>query len=370
MRIVQIHWGSQYLLGGVERTCQRIAEMAVQAGHDILTVGIETASLSPYKVALAGKFIGIPFPNFNHHPNKRKLEQYFSCLASIFALYGEVVFSWGSQSFPACYFKPSVVRLANPFSWTPELSRTNWLRHATRILIQTEAGRKFISNHSPEAKKRVRVIPQGIIIPQNVRALNRPARHVLCVAPFESKKKDIPFLIQSFRNVVDRFPDATLTLAGRGNVDACMRAVNEHYLQKHVHFLRQEHASNWDRDLDTAYRKADIFAMHTLKETFGIVYLEAMAYGLPIVTVQDYSTPQGQVIQEVVGDNGVGVISNLFDLNGFSSNIIHLMKDFDMARRFSAAGINRARSQYDWRRLINGYLDVFGEASAQKNNSR
>jgi glycosyltransferase involved in cell wall biosynthesis len=122
--------------------------------------------------------------------------------------------------------------------------------------------------------------------------------------------------------------------------------------------------------LNTTYRKADIFAMHTLRETFGIVYLEAMAYGLPIVTVQDYSTPQGQVIQEVFGDNEVGVISNLYDLSGFSKNIIQLMMDFDMAKKFSTSGIKRAIRQYDWRRLINGYIDVFGEALVQKNNSR
>ena len=65
---------------------------------------------------------------------------------------------------------------------------------------------------------------------------------------------------------------------------------------------------------------ADIFAMHSLEEPFGLVYLEAMVMGLPVVGLATGGTP------EVVLDGVTGLLSEGGDTERFTSNLLRLTR--------------------------------------------
>jgi len=101
-------------------------------------------------------------------------------------------------------------------------------------------------------------------------------------------EKNIAFLVQMFREVLRRVPQAVLVIAGEGPARAALQAqVASLGLARHVHF-----AGYLDRDtmLLDCYAAADVFVFASRTETQGLVLLEAMAQGAPVVSTAELGT--------------------------------------------------------------------------------
>lgn len=107
--------------------------------------------------------------------------------------------------------------------------------------------------------------------------------------------KNLELLLRSFRDVVSRHPDTVLEIGGYGvERENLEQLSHELGLSKCVSFLgvlTREEA----RD---AYHRTHAFVLPTQWETFGVVFIEAMASGLPIVTTLS-GGPQDIVTEEV-----------------------------------------------------------------------
>jgi len=103
-----------------------------------------------------------------------------------------------------------------------------------------------------------------------------------------AREKNIDLLIDMFPQVLDHHPDAILLIAGEGPArDALQRKVEDMGLGGSVRFLgylcRQT-------ELPAAYRSADLFVFASTTETQGLVILEALAQGTPVVAVAEMGT--------------------------------------------------------------------------------
>ena len=65
---------------------------------------------------------------------------------------------------------------------------------------------------------------------------------------------------------------------------------------------------------------ADVFAMASVEEPFGLVYLEAMATGLPVVALDSGGTP------EVVEHRWSGLLTRPGDTEGMAGDMVHLIR--------------------------------------------
>ena len=81
---------------------------------------------------------------------------------------------------------------------------------------------------------------------------------------------------------------------------------------------------------------ANVFAMPSTLEPFGLVYLEAMAIGLPIIALDDGGTP------EVVVDGEQGLLSAYGDAPALAANLRRLMADAELRDEWRASGRARA----------------------------
>ena len=101
-------------------------------------------------------------------------------------------------------------------------------------------------------------------------------------------EKNIGFLIEVFREVLHSVPQAMLVIAGEGPARESLRArVAALGLAAQVHF-----AGYLDRDsaLLDCYAAADVFVFASRTETQGLVLLEAMAQGAPVVSTAELGT--------------------------------------------------------------------------------
>ena len=97
--------------------------------------------------------------------------------------------------------------------------------------------------------------------------------------------------------------------------------------------------------IGTCYRNATVFAMPTLREAFGLVFLEAMAYGLPCVGTDVEAVP------EIIIDGKTGYIVPPGDDETLADRLIQLLKDPELPRRMGQAGRARLQRNFTWQKV-------------------
>jgi glycosyltransferase involved in cell wall biosynthesis len=135
--------------------------------------------------------------------------------------------------------------------------------------------------------RRIDVIPTGVDLdlfgtPGPLEE-DTPRAPALLYAGRLGKEKNLDFLLDAFALLAQRVPAATLTIVGSGP--------HEHELRAHVRALpgnpRVEFTGALQPDaLGRRYRSANAFAFTSKTETQGLVVIEAMAHGLPVVALE------------------------------------------------------------------------------------
>lgn len=135
-------------------------------------------------------------------------------------------------------------------------------------------------------------------------------------------EKNIGFLLRVADRVRKEIPEVLLLIAGAGPArEGLERETEKLGLSGHVMFI-----GYLDRhtELNSCYRSADIFVFSSKTETQGLVLLEAMAQGVPVVSIAEMGTLD--VLRE-----GCGVWIAEDELASFSGKVIKMLGD-DYAR--------------------------------------
>lgn len=152
--------------------------------------------------------------------------------------------------------------------------------------------------------------------------------------------------------------DARLAVVGAGPMDVeWRRLATESGAGDRITFTGEVS----DAELPALYHAADIFVLPATarSEAFGTVLIEAMAAGLPLVTT-DVGTGTSWVNQH--GTTGLVVPPHEPETLAGAINI--LVADTDMRAEMGAAGIERARAEFDVEHMVDRVLAVYGELTA------
>jgi glycosyltransferase involved in cell wall biosynthesis len=110
-----------------------------------------------------------------------------------------------------------------------------------------------------------------------------------------------------------------------------------------------------DREVRAWYRRASIFCLPSIQEGFGIVFLEAMASGLPVVSTTATAIP------EVVPDGRAGLLVPPRDPPALAAAIVRLLSDAALQERCRSFGLEQAR-RFSWDRVAALFLEAVATA--------
>ena len=116
-------------------------------------------------------------------------------------------------------------------------------------------------------------------------ALDRPMSLFVGRVAFE---KNIGFLLRTWVEVIKKQPDALLVIAGEGPAEKSLHALGKELnLEDNLKFIGY---LDRETELNNCYAAADVFVFSSLSETQGLVLLEAMAQGTPVVAIAELGT--------------------------------------------------------------------------------
>lgn len=233
----------------------------------------------------------------------------------------------------------------------PQSSRKRWLM---RKIVSRSCGVIANSHYTGRAVQSLGVLPEKIsyVYPCPVRIPNndKPVEpkssngHTLLTICRLVKRKGHEYVIRALPEVLKQYPDTIYNIIGDGPHKKQLEAlVGQMGLDAYVRFF----SGVSDDEVLSWYQGADMFIMTPVDlegdiEGFGIVYLEANVFGLPVI-----ATDSGGV-GEAVQDGETGLLVTQRDVSAISGAIIRLFDNPALARQLGMQGKERVRREFGW----------------------
>lgn len=165
-------------------------------------------------------------------------------------------------------------------------------------------------------------------------------------------EKNLEFVLQAVDRARRKIPDLLLVIAGEGPAEKGLKKITRKLdLEQNVHFI-----GYLDRrsELLDCYSAADAFVFASRTETQGLVLLEAMAVGLPVVSTAVMGT------RDILAPKR-GALVAPDDLQGFADSLVRMLTDRELRTRLAVDAPHYAR---EWaadimaERLLSFYTEV------------
>jgi glycosyltransferase involved in cell wall biosynthesis len=231
------------------------------------------------------------------------------------------------------------------------LEKINLLK-AKKIIVPSEYSKRKVTELYSLDVSNLAVVPLGV----NLEELTLQPVHesksggivkILCVAK-QYPRKGISDLIKIFSQLVnDRLPVFLDIVGGGPELENNLDLIDRYNLKNQI----MMHGDIDDRSkIFSLYQKADIFCLPSYHETFGLVFLEAMASGLPVICYNSSAVP------EVVPDN-CGILCQTGDTKELKSALFRLIQNPELRRNLAKNGLNYAQ-QMTWEKSAQKILNL------------
>ena len=163
------------------------------------------------------------------------------------------------------------------------------------------------------------------------------------------REKGVQVLIESLPKVRWGYHDAKLLIVGGGQRQHLVNLASYLGMERHVYFT----GFVPDEDLMKIFGIIDIACFPSLYEPFGIVALEAMAVGAPVVVSDAGGLP------EVVLNNVTGITTYAGNPNSLADGLLKILHEPETAARMSDAARERLATDFDWDNLASQTAAVY-----------
>ena len=237
------------------------------------------------------------------------------------------------------------------------LRRSHFLACSLLLCVSNDTAREVVNlGASPH---KVRVIPNGLDmrdIDQYQRHTGEcsssrldigcsPDVHVLLTVSRLVEYKGIQRVIEAMPRILSEVPNTRYVVVGDGEYrEELMRLACASPARDSIVFL----GTVTDAEKLECYERCSVFVMPSEVEGFGIVFLEANAFGKPVIGGDVMGVP------EAIADGETGLLVDPYNVDAMAEATVHLLRNPDEARRLGENGRRRVAREFTW------------EASAEK----
>jgi phosphatidylinositol alpha-1,6-mannosyltransferase len=255
--------------------------------------------------------------------------------------------------------------------WKPLPARRRWALQAadTVLAISCDTAEKVVEVQGV-APARVQIIPLALdpsfsaTLDETQLTDGLPAKYpagriLLSVTRLAASEdyKGIDIVIQALARLRSAVPDVQYVVVGDGDDRPRLeRLSREAGVADCVHFLGRLEAP----ELKACYRNCDAFVLPSKGEGFGLVFLEAMAYGKPVVGGAHGGT------LDVIEDGKTGFLVSHGDVQGLARVLEKLLLDAQLRRRLGEQGRARVLNQFCFDDFQARLEEIVTEMSAGK----
>lgn len=212
--------------------------------------------------------------------------------------------------------------------------------------------------------KNIEVIPMGVDLNEFMenkkedslrKELNISGEFLLSVGRIV-EQKGINYLINAMPEILDEFSNAKLIIVGDGNERKNLEKLTKRLkLEKNVVFIGKLP----NNKLPRYYATADVFIAPSIKDSYGwvealgIVFLEALSSGTPVIGSNIGGIP------DIIKDNETGLLVEEKNSKEIAIAVKKILKDKNLARRLVRNGQKHIRNSYSWEGVSNKFRSVY-----------
>lgn len=358
-------------LGGVERVVSELATEFLKQGHSvaILTTpysfprtfhkdwkdkenveGLEVFRLRPLP-RFALPFFATPLTFFSP----------FKIWSILVQFQPEVVIYFGDKWFVGNFLVKLLSNKEIKHLWCPVfhdltlfkqwLRPINWLfgKMVQNTAVVSEVERNKVSRSYMVNKSKISIIPWGvsasIVGAERALPLKKGVANILAVGRI-SKHKGQLWLVEVFLEAVQKTSQKCqlILVGGVEDVDVYGQIVK----LANGQIIIDTNAD--DLNLAEYYQNSDIFALFPEYESFGLVFLEAMSYGLPVLTHNVGALPE--VLKEGA------VLVEKFDKEQAVLEMVKMVNDAGHRKTLGEKGKRFVENNYSWSKCANSIIDL------------
>ncbi len=338
--------------GGVQFHIRDLAEHLIALGHEVsvLAPADDDTPLPPYAVS-AGRAVPVPYNgsvarlNFGFLSAARVRRWLHDGAFDVIHIHEPaspslgLLACWSAQGPIVATFHTSNPRSRAMIAAYPILQPA-LEKISARIAVSEYARRTLVEHLGGDAV----VIPNGVDVGFFAKAEPRPewqggpaGRTIGFIGRIDEPRKGLPVVMRALPRILAERPDTRLLVAGRGDTEEAVEELPAS-MRGQVEFLGMVS----DEDKARLLRSVDLYlAPNTGGESFGIILVEAMSAGAPVLA------SDLDAFRQVLDQGAAGELFPVEDADALAGATLRLLGDTDRLAALHAAGSRHVR-RFDW----------------------
>lgn len=220
------------------------------------------------------------------------------------------------------------------------------LRKADSVMAISEYTRGELLKRNRLSPDKVKLFPCSLDPYWNTEGYNLeplpgvPTLLTVCRLKKNDAYKGVDSVIKSLPAVVKECGPVSYRIVGEGDDMPRLKALAEELsISSYITFVGELS----ENELREEYRRCSLFVMPSESEGFGIVFLEAMAYGKPVIGGAHGGTPS------VIKHGETGLLVNNLDITGIAQSIVRVLQEDELRARLGRTGHQRLLDHFTFR---------------------
>ena len=239
------------------------------------------------------------------------------------------------------------------------------LKKADHVIVETETGCKQLTQKFGIDSNKITIIPEGLDVESfsvngNGKQAGESSKKTVLYVSRVCPRKNQMGVIKAMPKILAEYPETEFKFVGPIEDKAYFKSLQgfifSRKLSQQVGFAGELSGESLYKE----YRDATIFVFPTLYETQGVVLLEAMVAGLPVI-----ASKIGPIEDVVKLEEGSAILIDPNNPDEIADAITRVLEDESLRKELSAKGRKLVSERFRWEQIAEKILKVYGDIATE-----